>query len=350
MRRVAAIVIASPLLVALVILGVRPPARKETKSSPPLGVAAKISRPTLVIKASIAGGPWKTASAIYPLKGQKVLLKVNRATGGAARWYQIVPDISKIYKNANFPWDPNPYKWIGLARIDYSRRELTAFRGKWEIEPLPELARTASNSPQYCRDVGSFWFQVEVEERGKIKRSPGIEDSDKKGLSPSVFRVSVRDGKGYLGYLTTFFNVPGVFGSIPAQSHNYIGVDCCDALVAAYGIWTGKRIKKDYSVAMLVNKLPKVAQCDIVSGKPSRRLKWGREIRPGYFIAVRAPSGRQYWHIGALCSDADHDGVLSEKDIVLHAGPTPLHYSSLSEGGFDGHIVVLEPKLSHLPR
>jgi len=219
-----------------------------------------------------------------------------------------------------------------------------------ELAELAELARTASNSPHSCRDVGSFWFQVEVEKDWKIKRSPVIEDSDKKGLSPQVFRLSVRNGKGYLGYLTTFFNVPGVFGSIPAQSHNYIGVDCCDALIAAYGVWTGKKFTKDYSVAMLVSKLPKVAECDIVNGKPNRRLEWGKTMRSGQFIAVRAPGARQYWHIGALYSDSDQDGALSEKDTVLHAGPTPLHYSTLSEGCFDGHIVVMEPKLSRLPR
>ena len=34
-------------------------------------------------------------------------------------------------------------------------------------------------------------------------------------------------------------------------------------------------------------------------------------------------------------SDAD--------DLVLHAGPAPLHYSSLASGVFDGDVVILRP-------
>ena len=43
-------------------------------------------------------------------------------------------------------------------------------------------------------------------------------------MSPKVFRVSVRDGEGYVGWLASYFNVPGLFGSVIHQSANYIGV------------------------------------------------------------------------------------------------------------------------------
>jgi hypothetical protein len=56
------------------------------------------SSATLVIKSRIDTGPWTADSAIYPLKGQKVVLKLDALPGGMIRWYQIVPDISKIYK------------------------------------------------------------------------------------------------------------------------------------------------------------------------------------------------------------------------------------------------------------
>jgi hypothetical protein len=91
---------------------------------------------TLTIKSSVDGGPWSNVGAVYPLKGQKVVLKIEAVPGAVTRWYQIFPDLSKRYKNANFPWEKDPYKWIGLAKIDYSRKELTQFRGKWEIEPF----------------------------------------------------------------------------------------------------------------------------------------------------------------------------------------------------------------------
>ena len=313
--------------------------------------SVKHSIPTLMIQSSINGGPWVKSTAIYPLKEQKIALKVDNISGGKIRWYQIIPDTSKIYKNANMPWEKDAYKWIGLARIDYQRKELTGFQGRWRIEPFDNekntqvraLSDKAANSKFYHEDVGSFWFQAEVTKEGVIYRSAGIEDSDKKGLSPKVFRVSIRNGEGYLGYLTSFFNVPGLFGSITYQSNNYIGVDCADVLVAAYGKWKNKPIEKNYNVAMLVSQWAKVQEFDLSEGTVDKQLKWGRDVLPGYFIAVRYSGSKQYQHIGALFSDANQNGVLDGDDLVIHAGPVPLHYSYLREGNFDGHIVILQP-------
>lgn len=315
----------------------------------------------IVIQSQIDKGPWVKRTAIYPLKGQTVTLRVTESLGGNIRWYQIFPDISKIYKNANHPWEENAYQWVGFGKIDYHKEPLTRFKDKWEIRPL---ARTSDPGAGYSRfwnrylswflspdeedgyyhkDMGSFWFQAEVERNGKTERTPGIEDSDNRGLSPKVFRVSVRDGKGYIGYLTSFFNVPGVFGSVPYQSNNYIGADCADMLIAAYGKWKGKCITKNYNVAMLVNKFPMVDEFELSQGNPDKEVKWKTGIRPGDFIAVRYAPGRQYQHIGALYKDANSNGILDARDIVLHAGPFPLDYSYLEEGPFDGHVVILRP-------
>jgi hypothetical protein len=235
---------------------------------------------------------------------------------------------------------------------------LVEFRDQWEIHPFEKpdsanlqdtaLAGFLGRKPSKPRPHGSFWFQVEVENRGRFTRSYGIEDNDKRGLNPKVFRVSRRDGKGYVGFLTTFFNVPGLFGSIPYQSHNYIGVDCADVLVAAYGKWKRVRFKKDQCVAGLVTGLPKVVKFKIRDGNPKPRIRWGKRIRPGYLIAVRYPGARSYQHIGALAKDANKNGLLDGADLVLHAGPYPLRYSSLKEGKFDGHVVILKPNLSRL--
>jgi hypothetical protein len=264
-----------------------------------------------------------------------------------------------MYKNANFPWEKDPYKWIGLAKIDYQRKELTKFRYLWQINPFddennPEVRdkesssyrfsqNKAENSRFYHKDVGSFWFQAEIAQEGKIYRSPGIEDSDERGLSPKVFRISIRDGNGYIGYLTSFFNVPGLFGSITYQSSNYIGTDCADVLMAAYGKWKNKPITKNYNVAMLVSRWRHVEEFDILQGTPDKQLKWGRDINPGDFIAVRYSSSKQYQHIGALFEDANKDGLFDGGDIAIHAGPVPLHCSYIREGNFDGHVVVLKP-------
>jgi len=305
---------------------------------------------TLTIKSSIEGGRWVSEAGICPLKGQSVALKVEEVPGGSVRWYRIIPDISKNYKNANWPWEADAYKWVGFARIDYHRKELMQFRGKWQILPLPAAGSSLQpgdaiiDSRYYRNDMGSFWFHAEVAADGTIYRSPGIEDCDKRGISPEVFRMSVRNGEGYIGYLTSFFNVPGLFGSINYQSSNYIGVDCADVLMAALAAWKKKPLEKNYNVAMLVTSLEKVAEFDLPYGNTAKKPRWGSDVRPGDFIAVRYPSGKQYAHIGALYSDANKNGLLDGADIIIHAGPAPLHLSYLKEGNFDGHMVILRPR------
>ncbi|MCK5524996.1 MAG: hypothetical protein KAI83_17855 [Thiomargarita sp.] len=305
----------------------------------------------VVIHSRIDNEPWKKVRAITPTKGQQITLKTTKISNATIRWYQIFPDISKIYKNANHPWEANPYKWVGFGKIDYERKELTHFRGKWKIRPFEKhsdtekqlLREEISHSRFYQKNFGSFWFQVEIEKNGQITKSAGIENSNERGLSPKVFRVSIRNGKGYIGYLTTFFNVPGLFGSINYQSNHYIGVDCADVLVAAYAKWRNQSIKKNYNVAMLVNKLSKRNQFDLVNGVPSKNLKWGKEVDTSDFIAVRYVGARQYQHIGALSGDSNKNGILDGRDLIIHAGPSPLHYSYLLEGHFNGHVVILKP-------
>lgn len=313
------------------------------------------AKPAIKIQSKIATGPWKTIPAICPLKGQAVTLKVGRIANAAIRWYQIIPDITKDYNNANWPWDKDAYKWKGFAKIGYVKKELTRFRGKWEIKPLvkraastgrPAVITTADKitlSPFYHKDVGSFWYQAIVIAGGKLQRSAGLRESTNQGISPKVFRLSVRDGGGYLGYLTSFYNVPGIFGSATRQSNNYIGVDCADVLMAAYGKWKNKPTSKDYNVSMLASGLTKVAEFDMSDGTCPKNISWKTDIRPGDFIAVKYPSSRQYAHIGALHSDTNKNGILDENDKIIHAGPSPLHISKLKQGNFNGHIKIIRP-------
>jgi hypothetical protein len=321
-------------------------------------------KPRLLIQARIDNGPWITTTSIYPLKGQKISLRVRKIPNSKVRWFRIRPDTSPMYKNANHPWEKNPYKWIGLAKIKYHRQELVGLRGRLQIQPFdpPDsvhwrvtnrapaglITRVPGEVRPDMQPVGRFWFQVEVEHSGTFVRSYGIEDNDKRGLNPKVFRVSRRDGKGYLGFLTSFFNVPGLFGSIPYQSHNYIGVDCADVLVAAYCKWKNTRIKKDQCVAGLIKGLPKVLESDLHDGNPARRIRWGTDVRAGYLVAVRYFGAKSYQHIGALAKDSNSNGLLDGEDLVLHAGPSPLHYTRLKTGKFDGHIMVLEPDFTRL--
>lgn len=301
-------------------------------------LTASYSHANVIIESKIDSESWQSKKAIYPLKGQKVLLKINVPRDMAIRWYQILPDISQLYKNANYPWDKNPYKWIGYAKIKYHRYELEQFRNQREINPS---FKDFSDS-DYRKDVGSFWIQAEVDDGEKRLSSPGLKNNDHRGLSPDVFRISIRDGDGYIGYLTSFFNVPGLFGSVTYQSTNYIGVDCADAVMAAYSRWKNKPLQKNYNVTAVVHDFPVLYKLSFSNGIPSEKVYWNRDIKEGDFIAVKS-YGNQYFHIGALYKDSNQNGYLDGDDIVLHAGPVPLHYSSLVNGGFDGIVAIVRP-------
>lgn len=297
-----------------------------------------------VVEVSIGDGPFVVTEAAAPLAGQRVRLRVKERAGAKVRWVQVLHDVTTMYKNANFPWDPDPYKWVGLAGIRTDREPLTRFDGRWEMEPFPAARRVAplewteryrspiAASEFYRPDVGTFWFQAEVETDGRVERVPA------KGV-----RVSVRDGPGFLGWLSSYLNVPGVFGSVTAQANGYLGVDCADAVSAAWAKAAGGELKENLNVAALVTRLPHVAEFDWGEGGASHEVRWGRDVRPGDFVAVRYAGARTFQHVGALVSDEDGDGRLTPADRVLHAGPLPLAYSKMGIGPFQGYVAVLRP-------
>ena len=208
-------------------------------------------------------------------------------------------------------------------------------------------AQVAANMPTFAQRfyherLGTFWFQAEVTTGGKVKRSAGIEEVDRRGLGRKVFRASIRQSDDFLGHLTSFFNVPGVFGSVIHQSRHYLGVDCADVLATARARWKGLVLKRNYNVDMLTTELRVVSELDLEGGSTSKQVRWGEDVRPGDLIAVRYDGGKRYQHIGALWEDADGNGVLNGLDRAIHVGPDAMRLTRLA-GAFTGHLLILRP-------
>ncbi|MEN8136180.1 MAG: hypothetical protein ABFS18_11695 [Thermodesulfobacteriota bacterium] len=316
------------------------------------------------IENRIDNSTWTASSNVTVTNGQKVQLRVKKIDNAEIKWFQIIPDTTTRYNNAEWPWMPNAYKWKGFDKIKYTRKELKNVANKWQISisnenrqseettidrsgPVAYLTRKIFSSSDYSKsqfynhDYGSFWYQAVVTKGVKTFKTPGTKDKDNRGLSPNVFRLSIKDGDDLMGNLTSFFNVPAIFGSTPYQVKNYIGVDCADVLMAAYCITNGKPIKKDYNVASLTRTLPVIKKAQITNGNPDKKIYWGKDIQRGNFIAVRYNGGRQYQHIGALYKDSNANNILDAEDMILHAGPDPLHYTRLDAGAFDGEVLIL---------
>lgn len=288
---------------------------------------------------------YKTSTSVYLKPTQKLKMRFSIKNAKIIRWYQIIPNTLKFYKNANQPWEDNAYKWSGYGKIDYQRVEIKSFKNKKEVELTSKILEEnrPNNNPYYHSKLGSFWFEVEVvKTNGKIVKTKGINDVGEKGLSPKVFRVSYMASDDYLGYLTTFFNVPGIFGSMPYQSRNYIGVDCANVLVATSKVMNKQKNTKNYNVVMLVEKLKTKVKTKIVHGTPIDKLKWGKEFEKGDFIAVKYTENGRYAHIGMLYADENNNGILDKEDSIMNAGPNALHLAPLSKGGFNGTVVILK--------
>lgn len=290
---------------------------------------------------------YKTSSSVYLKPTQTLMLRFHSPKSKSIKWYQIIPDTSRFYKNANHPWEKNAYKWTGYGKITYKKVEIKAFRNKQivEINTAVLQANKPPHNPYYQSKLGSFWFEVEATlKSGKVIRSYGLKNTTNKGLSPKVFRVSYWLGNHYMGYLSSFFNVPGIFGSMPYQSTNHIGVDCADVLVAASTLMHKRTKVKNYNVAMLTKKLKIKVKTFIKNGTPRRKLYWGKTFKKGDFIAVKYSKNGRYAHIGLLYNDSNKNGILDKEDKILNAGPQALHLSPLKSGAFDGEIVILHNK------
>ena len=297
------------------------------------------------ISYKVDNGDFNHENAVYLTPEQKLTMRFNVKNSKSIKWYQIIPDTSKFYKNANHPWEENPYKWSDYGKIDYKRVEIKSFENQKEVELSREILEKnrPANSRYYNSKLGSFWFEAEVTlNNGKVVKTKGIQDIGRKGLSPKVFRVSYMRDESYIGYLTTFFNVPGIFGSMPYQSRNYIGVDCADVLIATSKVMNRAKNEKNYNVVMLVDKFKTKVKTKIVKGTPSRELKWGEAFEQGDFIAVKYRENGRYAHIGMLYGDENNNGILDKEDSIINAGPNALHLTPLSQGAFDGTVVILK--------
>ena len=299
----------------------------------------------LTVEASIDGGPWHATTAVAVRSDQSLALRVPGE--GEVRWHAIVPDLSRTYKNAQEPWDPQPYAWIGFAEIGYERSELVSLRGQSRVEPLNALAAhqaQATPAAYVHGELGSYWLQAELHGEDGVQLTAGVEQR-----TPSTVSRTRSCASACAPTTATWAGSPATCTcrGCSARCRDSRGttwvstVPTCSSRRAGDG-------------AASATARTTTSRCWSTAARTGRGSRWSRANRtpdcpgarrcsPAIGLAVRYEGARQYQHIGALYAD-DGDGVLGPGDTVLHAGPEPLHLSRLSEGGFDGHVVVIRPE------
>jgi hypothetical protein len=268
-----------------------------------------------------------------------------------------------VFANA-VVFGPNHGRWIGYDHIEYYESPRPDLQG-WavDVKDATPTEPHARQRPAELLPFGVMRLKVTIRHDGVTLASPGADDAPQGQIADRVFRFTIRRDDSFLGWLTSFFNVPYLFGSAGSGSRNqaerYVGADCADILVAA--LRRSGRRNLDYSnVSALVSKLQKVgtpaqiypcptaAPCE----QPAPRLRFGTDVRPGDLLAMNYQGAselpRAWDHIVAVVEDrgidgAPADGLLGPEDLVAETGSAEgLKFDLLGDQGAI-RVVVLRP-------
>ena len=233
---------------------------------------------------------------------------------------------------------PSHGRWIGYDTVEYVNEDLVS----GSVAAIDGQRLVLSGVPDHGDGPasGTLWIAAEVTlTNGDRLRTPDAAAVDRLGLTPAVARVSFRDDDSTLGWLSTYFHVPNVFGSTGVQVDRYVGADCADVLVGARRA-AGRRLAYTSASALATTAAPvtpplflgpdgKVRDED---GRPVV-MRWGEDVEPGDFLVIDytragADLPRAWDHIGALVGDdpasREGRGILDGADLLRHMSPRGL--------------------------
>jgi len=278
-----------------------------------------------------------------------------------------------LYTNAVI-FGPRHGAWIGFDRIEYFESPIDAAAGDtsgggWilrvkDATPSEPLARQRAGE---LLPLGTMRLTAHIaagSDGAPALAAPGAEDAPGGMISERVFRYTFRRGDGLLAWLTSYFNIPYLFGSAGkgarSQAERYIAADCADILVAALRRAGDRRLEYS-SVVNLVDRMRHaggpvvVVPCDGAAAcpQPGARLRFGADVAPGDLLALdyvgAAELPRAWDHIVAVVEDrgpggGPPDGLLGPEDLVADSGSAAgLRFAPLGE---QGHVrlAVLRPR------
>lgn len=272
-------------------------------------------------------------------------LRPPPARGFSVRWLRVEPrqhHVSTPAPNARNPayanavlFGPHHGRWLGFDRLEYEAHPVP---GAGDAPVLVvDRARPSHPRVNVHAGLGTMRYAVWIRWRGRVVRGPGAEAVDRYGIRPAVLRVSFRESDDFVGYLTSYFNVPNVFGSAgPGRNHQterYVGADCADVLVGAVRR-AGARV--GYTSASGLTRLARAVtprlrldRSGLTYFEGARRgqrvrLRFGRDVRRGDLMLIDylgwAGSPRSWDHVAALARDRGTRGWLDPRDRVIHMG------------------------------
>lgn len=257
-------------------------------------------------------------------------------------WYKIEPVISLFspYKNV----DERTGKWKGWAKVRYNKFFHEKTRG---LKPM--VADAVPLELRNYAGLGTMRFSIELKLGRRKLKTPDNQDLIRGGISDKVARVSYILDQSFRGWLTSYFNVPGIYGSSYLgrkfnknhQTELYQGFDCADLVVGAvrhldkrykYTHADNLRKRTQYSQPFLLHRNGSITDLrgDFVE------LRYGKDIREGDLLFFADRNKKHYWHVAVLYKDlgpdfqddvveifkdskgAKGDGILNSHDLIFH--------------------------------
>lgn len=287
--------------------------------------------------------------------------------GSRVTWLRVLPRLHHAEESVQNPGTrtfsnvvyggPRHGRWRGIDPLEYDVAPLQAsprveFSGNAIVlTGVPETRGLPRRSAQ-ANGAGTIFLAADVQLPGGARvATPGFESRDRLGLSESVARVSFRSGDDFLGFMSSYFGVPFLFGSTPHQVDRYVGVDCADVMIAAQraagraGVFRRGRRMPYVSVSGISRharavtpplRFTRTGTTTTAAGEPIT-LRFGDDVKPGDMIAIDYARSRDMprsWdHIGALVADTSGDGVLNGGDTMRHMGLLGLTDESIRRHG-----------------
>ncbi|MEZ4247953.1 MAG: hypothetical protein R3B99_06915 [Polyangiales bacterium] len=253
--------------------------------------------------------------------------------GARVRWLELAPRPEHVELTPPSP----PYRTYSNAQLGGPRH------GRWigqdvlegDVLPLAFGEAAGSRWRWTPERPGTRWLAAEVTlADGTVARTPA--SFGRGGVDPRAMRVSVREDDSFVGWLAAYFGVPYVFGSTPAQSESFRGIDCADVMVAAQRRASGRALGY-VSVQGLERHAEPVgdafevdAEGAVTRGGEPALVRFGQDVARGDLLAIDYaddPDGqlpRPWDHVGAVLEDRGPsgaaDGLLGPDDLIRHMG------------------------------
>jgi len=264
--------------------------------------------------------------------------------GVRTRWFLVEP--YQHHQKRPFPNRGNPAysnavlfgkhhgRWLGFDTLGYHETVIASARGS--------LLRVDRATPTHKKvnvhgGLGTMRYRVEVTWAGGRVSSPGAAATGRGGISTRVIRVSWRAADDLVGWLTSYYNVPNVFGSAGGgarhQTERYQGADCADIIVGA-ARRAGARLRYTHAAGLIRygrRVTPKLflTKTGLVYAEGSRRgrrarLRFGKDVRRGDLMLIDYVgwngTGRGWDHVGVISADRGVKGWLDGADRHIHMG------------------------------